>query len=168
MDEEAQDTGFDSDSEKVPFFDAVNGEDTEESYKEEFLPVGTVPEDETAAVDENPIANATVDPDENVDTANNLPSVDDVPPDHFIYQYDLDKMNTIELKESIKARGLNIAGKKSDLKLQLQQAVPAGVQIIPEEGTQQPHNQTEGLHPAAHWGELKHIDEPVYSPDYYE
>ena len=61
-----------------------------------------------------------------------------------------------------------MAGKKSDLKLQLQQPVPAGVQIIPEEGTQQPHNQTEGLHPASHWGELKHIDEPVYSPNYYE
>ena len=95
MDEEAQDAGFDSDSEKVPFFDAVTGEDTEESYKEEVLPVGVVPEDETAAVDKNPIANATVDPDENVDAANNLPSVDDVPPDHFIYQDDLDKMKAI-------------------------------------------------------------------------
>ena len=106
--------------------------------------------------------------DKNIDASENLPSVDDVPPDHFIYQDDLDKMKAIELKLSIKARGLNMAGKKSDLKLQLQQPVPAGVQIIPEEGTQQPHNQTEGLHPASHWGELKHIDEPVYSPNYYE
>ena len=61
MDKESQDTGFDSDGETSPFFDAVTREETEEAYTEEVLPVGVVPEDKTAAADKNPIANATVD-----------------------------------------------------------------------------------------------------------
>ena len=63
MDEEVQDAGFDSDGGKGPFFDAVTGEETEETYKEEVLPEGVVPEDKTAAVDENPIVNGTIDMD---------------------------------------------------------------------------------------------------------
>ena len=39
----------------------MTGEDTEEAYEEEVLPEGVVPEDKIAAVDENVIANATVD-----------------------------------------------------------------------------------------------------------
>ena len=61
--------------------------------------------------------NTTVDVDENVDAAYNSPSVDDVLPAHFIYQYELDKMKLIDLNEIIKARGFNIAGKKAYLKL---------------------------------------------------
>ena len=109
--------------------------------------------------------NATVDADKNVDAAENLPSIDDVTPDHFIHQYDLDKMKAIYLKGIIKARGLIIEGKKADLKLQLQQAVPAGVNNISEEETQQPRNQMEGLHPAAHWEYLKQIYEALDYPD---
>ena len=92
-----------------------------------------VPEDKTAAVDKNPIVNKTIYAEENVDAADNLPSVNDVPSAHFIYRDDLDKMKVIDLKESIKARGFIIVGKKSDLKLQLQQAVAAGVHILSEE-----------------------------------
>ena len=109
--------------------------------------------------------NATVDADKNVDAAENLPSIDDVPPDHFIHQYDLDKMKAIYLKGIIKARGLIIEGKKADLKLQLQQAVPAGVNNISEEETQQPRNQMEGLHPAYQREELKHMEDIVESTD---
>ena len=43
-----------------------------------------VPEDETVVVDENTIANATVDADKNVDAAEKLSSVGDVLPSHFI------------------------------------------------------------------------------------
>ena len=38
MDEESQDSGFDSDSEMGLFLDAVTGEDNTEAYGEEFLP----------------------------------------------------------------------------------------------------------------------------------
>ena len=55
-----------------------------------------VTEDETATIDENPIANTAVDADKNVDMANNLPSVDDVPHDHFISQDYLDNMKVID------------------------------------------------------------------------
>ena len=58
-------------------------------------------------------------------------------------------MKVIDLKESLKARGLSISGKKSDLKLRLQQVVSAGVQNILEKEMQQPHNQMYGLHPVA-------------------
>ena len=73
-------------------------------------------------------------------------------------------MKVIDLKESLKSMGFSIAGKKSDLKLWLQQAVAAGVQIISEEETQQPHNQMEVLHPAAHWEDLEQMDEHVDYP----
>ena len=39
-----------------------------------------IPEDKTAAVDENTIANWTVDAGDIFDAADNLPSVDNVPP----------------------------------------------------------------------------------------
>ena len=42
------------------------------------------PYDNTAAVDKNTIANATVDADKNVDAAEKLSSVGDVLPSHFI------------------------------------------------------------------------------------
>ena len=60
---------------------------------------------------------------------------------------------------------MRIAGKKENLKLRLQQAVVARVQILSEEETQQPRNQMEGLHPASHWEELNHMYEPVDSQD---
>ena len=59
-----------------------------------------VPEDKTAAVDKNPIANTTVDANEKFVAADNLPSVDNVSSVHFISQDDLDKMKVIHLKES--------------------------------------------------------------------
>ena len=108
-------------------------EDTLETYDEDFLPEGVVTEDKTAAVDKNTIANTTVDADKNVDMDNNLPSVDEASPDHFISQDYLDNMKVVDLKESLKARGLSIPGKKSDLKLQLQQEISAGVKIISKE-----------------------------------
>ena len=74
-------------------------------------------------------------------------------------------MKVIYLKESLKERGLGTSGKKADMKLRLQQEVAAGVKIISEEVTEQPHNQMEGLHHAAHWEELKNMDKPVYYPD---
>ena len=95
-----------------------------------------VPEDETAMVGKNPIANPTVDADENVYAADNLPSVDNIPPSHFIYQDDLDNMKMIGLKEILKVRVLIISGKKADLKIQLQQAVAEGVTILLEEEKQ--------------------------------
>ena len=165
MDEESQDAVFDSDDGKGPFFDAVTVEETSEAYEEDVLSEGVVPEDETAAVDKNATVNVTVDAGENVDAADNLPSVYDVPSSHFIYQNDLDKMKVVDLKEILKARGLSIAGKKADLKLRLQQAVSAGVQILSEEVTQQPRNQMEGLQPAAHWEDLKQMYEALDSPD---
>ena len=74
--------------------------------------------------------NATVDADKNVDVAENLPSVDDSPPAHFIYKYDLDKMELIDLREILKSRVLSIPGKKTDLWLRLHQTVATGVKII--------------------------------------
>ena len=79
MDEESQDSGFDSDVRIGQFFDAVTGENTAEVYEKEVMPEGVVPEYENSAVNVNPNANATVDADENVDAADNLPSVDDPP-----------------------------------------------------------------------------------------
>ena len=164
MDKESQDAGFDSDGEIGQFLDAVTGEETAEAHEEELVPKRVVPEDETATVEKNPIANATVDADGNVDAAENLPSVDYLLPTHFIFQNYQDKTKVIYLNESIKARGLMIAGKKEDLKLRLHQVVAAGVEIISEEETQQQCNQMEGIHPAARWEELKYMDEPVDYP----
>ena len=61
MDEESQENGFHSDGEIGPFSDTMTGEETAEVYEEEVLAEGVVLEDKTAAVDENPIANGTVD-----------------------------------------------------------------------------------------------------------
>ena len=69
------------------------------------------------------------------------------------------------MKESLKARGLSIEGKKEDMKLRFQQAVAAWVQNISEEEMQQLRNQMEGLHPETHWEELNNMDEPVDSID---
>ena len=129
-DKEEQDAGFDSDSEIVPFFDVVNGENAEEAYEEEIILEGLVLEYGTAAVNKNPIANATVDVDKNVDVAEHLPSVDDSPPAHFISKYELDKMELIDLREILKSRVLSIPGKKTDLWLRLHQTVATGVKII--------------------------------------
>ena len=78
------------------FFYAVPVEDTIEAYEEEVLPAGVVTEDETATIDENLIAKTTVDADKKNYMANNLPSVDDVPHDHFIPQDYLDNMKVID------------------------------------------------------------------------
>ena len=53
-------------------------------------------------------------------------------PVHFIYHDHLDQMKVVDLKASLKARGLSITGNKSDMKLLLQEAVAAGIYIISE------------------------------------
>ena len=99
--------------------------------------------------------------DKNIDASENLPSVDDVPPSHFIFQYDLAKMKVVYLKESLKVRRLKIVGKKEYMKLRLQQELAAWVKNISEEEIKQPHNQIEGLCSADYWEYLKHMDDIV-------
>ena len=72
-------------------------------YEEEVLPTGLVLEDKTAAFDENLIMIVTVYADENFDADENLSSVDDAPPAHFISKDDLEEISFIDLKENINA-----------------------------------------------------------------
>ena len=80
MDEEAKDANFESDGEMCQFFDYVTEQETVEACEEEVLLEGVIPEDKTAAVDENTIANWTVDAGDIFDAADNLPSADDASP----------------------------------------------------------------------------------------